>query len=726
MFNMYRVVFLSTIFLATMTSAQEAEDRSEPATDDSAERQRQPSTVDGIDISIRLNPVIVTARRWTEFAQDLPQSITVMDETTLRDAGITSVREASYLIPNMIVTEFSSRRLSFPTFRGISTGIGDPSVTTYVDGVPQLKISSTNISMLDVVRLEFLRGPQGTLYGRSSIGGLIKLETARPTNTPTLRGSTTFGNYDLQEHTLSYSGPIVEDKWFISVSGMYSERDGYTTNTVTGNRVDDRRSTFGRVKILFTPDDRNDIEFTIYNERSRDGGFALGFLSLLETQPHTISEDFEGKADRDILSNSLTWTHHGESVDIVSISSYVDWDIDEESDIDFLNFDGIRRMTRESQEYFYQEFRISSASDKPVEFNNNMSLKWLVGGSLFSSDGKEAATNINRPLVFLLPGFTSDDVGTITDSGDFEDLGLAAFGQVTLTMNENLDLTAGLRFDYEDKDADITNAENTVGTTSSTLTSFSESYDEVVPSFSAALHLKDDAMVYARAAKGFKAGGFNVAAPAGETIYGTETSWTYEAGIKTTWFEERLILNAAVFYIDWDDLQLSLFDPVKRKGFIDNAGQATSTGVEFELTGRVAEGFDIFAGFGYTDAEFDSFVDQFGNNVAGNNLAFVPDTTFNVGAQVNGDLGNGTSWFARGEYVNIGTYQLDAANTQSQQFELTNFRAGVEWNNVRVEGWIRNAFDEDYVLVAFPLTSTVFIGENGVPRTYGVTVSIQF
>lgn len=725
MFGMYRAVFLSTIFLVSMASAQEADEQIESAADDSTERQTQSPTVDGVDISIRLNPVIVTARRWTEFAQDLPQSVTVMDETMLRDAGITSVREASYLIPNMLVTEFSSRRLSFPTFRGISTGIGDPSVTTYVDGVPQLKISSTNISMLDVVRLEFLRGPQGTLYGRSSIGGLIKLETARPTNTPTLRGSTTFGNYDLQEHTLSYSGPIVEDKWFISLSGMYSERDGYTTNTFTGNRVDDRRSTFGRAKILFTPDDRNDIEYTIYNERSRDGGFALGLLTTLQTQSHTISEDFEGKADRDILSNSLTWNHRGENVDFVSISSFVDWDIDEESDVDFSVVDGIRRETKESQEYFYQEFRVSSASDQSLEFNDNMSLKWLVGGSLFSSDGNEAATNINRPGgvgIFFGPG----SVGTISDSGEFEDLGLAAFGQATLTLNENLDLTAGLRFDYEDKDADITNAVDTVGFTGSTLTSFSESYDEWVPSFSAALHLKDDAMVYARAAKGFKAGGFNVAAPAGETIYGTETNWTYEAGIKTTWFEERLILNAAVFYIDWDDLQLSLIDTTTFKGFIDNAGQATSTGVEFELTGRITEGLDVFAGFGYTDAEFDSFVDQFGNDVAGNNLAFVPDTTFNVGAQVNGDLGNGTSWFARGEYVNIGTYQLDAANTKSQQFELTNFRAGVAWDNVRIEGWIRNAFDEDYVLVAFPLTPTAFIGENGVPRTYGVTVSIQF
>lgn len=691
---------------------------------------QEPDPIDDIvEVKLRLPPVIVTARKWSENVQVVPQSVSVFGESLLRDAGITNIREASYLVPNLIITEFSSRRLSFPTIRGISTGVGDPSVTTYIDGVPQLSISSTNITLLDVEQLVFLRGPQGTLYGRNSIGGLIKLETSRPTNTQVLSYGTTWGDYDLQEHRLSFSGPIVEDRWFISLSGLYSKRDGYTKNDFTGNRVNDRRSTFGRGKIVFTPDDRNVFEFTIYSERSRDGGFGLGFLdgfsSAIDDRAHHISVDFEGRVDRDILSNALTWNYYGDDVEFTSISSYVDWDISEQSDFDFTEFDSVRRFTDASEDYFYQELRLSSPENAPYRIDERHTIKWLVGGTLFTSDGEESATNEFRtfaPAPFIAGDFT-------TDEGDFDDFGLAAFGQATLTIDEKIDLTAGLRYDYEDKEADITNTTVFGGFPLPVTTrSEDESFDEWAPAFSIAYHVTDDAMLYARAAKGFKAGGFNLTAPSGSESFDTETSWTYEAGYKSSWLEDRLIFNAAVFYIDWDDLQLSLFD-LASGGYISNAGEATSQGFELELTVKVTEGVDVFAGFGYTDAESDKFIDQFGADVSGNNLAFVPETTFNVGAQINGELGNGTQWFARGEYVNIGTYYLDAGNREKESFSLANFRVGLQWDNIRVEGWIRNAFDDEYVLVAFqpdPFDPTTFVGENGAPRTMGVTVSILF
>ena len=709
-----RAVILSSAFLTAGAWARQDPPPAAPPADDQE-----------ILVPVRLEPVVVTARKWTELAQDVPLSISVIGETAIREAGITSIREASYLVPNLHMTEFSSRRLSFPTIRGISTGVGDPSVTTYIDGVPQLKISSTNITLLDIERLEFLRGPQGTLYGRNSIGGLIKMETRRPSNTPELRFGSTHGNYDLQEYQLAYTGPLAPDELFISLSGLYSERDGYTKNDFTGNRVDERRSTFGRGSILFTPDDRNDFRYTIYAERSRDGGFVLSDLAGLKSDPHHINQDFEGKADRDIVSNSFTWEHSGESVDITSISSYVDWDISEESDFDFSAFDAVRRFTDESQEYFYQELRIASAADSPLQINEQLDLKWLVGGSLFSSDSDASAANEFRAFAPppTIPGSVSQD------EGDFDDLGLAIFGQATLTIDERLDLTAGVRYDYEDKDADITNTFLVGGfPVAMSARDESESFDEVVPEFSVGYHLSDDALLYARAAKGFKAGGFNLSAPAGNESFDTETSWTYEIGAKTSWLDDALIVNAALFYIDWDDLQLSLFD-INSGGYIDNAGGATSQGVELEVAARVAEGVELFAGFGYTDAEFDSFVDQFGGDNSGNNLAFVPETTFNAGAQLNGPIGMSAKWFARGEYVNFGTYYLDAGNRESESFGLANFRVGVEWHNVRLEGWIRNAFDVEYVLVAFqpsPFDPTAFVGENGAPQTFGLTVSVQF
>ena len=151
----------------------------------------------------------------------------------------------------------------------------------------------------------------------------------------------------------------------MSVSGLFSNREGYTKNDVTGNRVDDRESVFGRGKFLWTPNDRNEIEFTTYAERSRDGGFALGFVDSLRSNSHHIAVDFEGDVDRDILSNSITWRHFGDTVDVTSISSFVSWDIDETSDFDFTPIDGVRRFTNESQDYFYQEIRVGSKGGKP-------------------------------------------------------------------------------------------------------------------------------------------------------------------------------------------------------------------------------------------------------------------------------------------------------------------------------------------------------------------------
>jgi iron complex outermembrane receptor protein len=188
------------------------------------------------------------------------------------------------------------------------------------------------------------------------------------------------------------------------------------------------------------------------------------------------------------------------------------------------------------------------------------------------------------------------------------------------------------------------------------------------------------------------------------------------------------LVNAAVFTIDWDDLQLSLFDPVTG-GYIDNAGAATSAGFEIEAVARPVEWLDLFASFGLADAEFDEFTDNFGTDVAGNQLAFVPETTFNVGAQVGGAVNDGGRWFARAEYAHAGTYYFDAGNRDSDSYGLANFSVGVEWHNVRLSGWIRNAFDEEYILVAFqpsPADPNFFVGENGSPQTFGLSLSVKF
>lgn len=687
-----------------------------------------PEAADGGDVT-RAPAVIVSARKWEEDVQNVPQSVTVLPESFLEDSGIGNLREASYFVPNLFINEFSSRRLSFPTMRGIGSGVGDPAVTTYIDGVPQLSVATTNIPLLNVERIEFLRGPQGTLYGRNSIGGVMHIVTSDPSNRPTVTSRTTAGTYDLFEQVLGYSGPLVEDELYFSVTGMYSRRDGYTVNEATWNDVDHREQTFGQASLLWTPSDQSSLRLTLQGDRSRDGGFVLAPLDGLRARPHRINQDYEGIADRDIRSASLAWNYEGDSIDFTSITALQGWNVVETSDFDFTAIDGIRRRSSESQQMLYQELRFSSPADRDIAVGENADFRWLVGASAFVSDSERTAENNFRPAgagIFFPPGM----VGIDTQRGDFDDIGAAIFGQGTLTLEQKLELTAGMRFDHESKRTAVEHTFRTGGfTVLSTQESGDRTFNEFLPMFSAAYHVNDDVMTYGRVAKGFKAGGFNLAAPAGGLAFEPETSWTYEAGVKTSLLDDRMQFNASVFYIDWEDLQLSLFDAMVG-GYIDNAAEATSQGFELELNTKPCENVDVFAGLGYTDATFDSFTDSYGSDVSGRHLAFVPETTWNVGAQYSGPIGHGdTEWFVRGEYVGVGTYYYDAGNRESESFQLANFRAGIRRHNVTVEGWIRNAFDEDYVLVAFqpsPVDPTVFVGESGAPQTLGVTVSIKF
>ena len=645
---------------------------------------------------------VVVARKWEEQLQDVPASITVITEDELTAAGITTIKEASDLVPNVQITEFSSRRLSFPFVRGVGSGQGDPAVITYIDGVPQFGTGGTNLPLVDVERVEFLRGPQGTLYGRNALGGLIHVITKRPSETPVYSGGVTYGNHDLGEYRLGYSGPIGEGGPLVSLSGLFSKRDGYTTNDFTGNDVDDRDGFFGRAQVLFNPSDRSELRVTLYGERARDGGFVLSDLQGLRSTPHHIFQDFEGVTERDVLAPSVLWNHYGDAVDVTSITAYQDYDILETSDADFSFLDAVRRRTEEEQQYVSQELRVASSEGRPVELSQDASLRWLVGVQGFLSNSDRSAENELRDgLLFIDP---TAQLGTSREQGDFDDYGVGVFGQATVTLHERLDLTAGFRYDYESKEADLNNQFLVGGFPVQDVDSdFDEDFDELLPKFSVAYRFDDELMVYGSAAKGFKAGGFNLSGPPEERSFGPETSWTYEVGARKTWLDGRLGVSGAVFYVDWEDMQLSLFDPTTLSGFVDNAGESTSEGFELEADAEVCEGLTLFTGFGYTDAEFDEFTDAFGADASGNELPFAPETTWSAGAEYRMDFGGDGAWYARGEFVDVGRFFYDPGNVEGESYEIVNFRFGLQRANWRFDLWVRNAFDEDYVPVALSL-----------------------
>jgi iron complex outermembrane receptor protein len=253
-------------------------------------------------------------------------------------------------------------------------------------------------------------------------------------------------------------------------------------------------------------------------------------------------------------------------------------------------------------------------------------------------------------------------------------------------------------------------------------------FGQLLPSVAATWKVREDTAIYGSIAKGYKAGGFNLAAPANQIAFDPEENWSFEVGVKSALADGAVDLRFAAFFIDWEDMQLSLFDPVAG-GYVTNAGASESFGVEAEANTQVTELLSLFGTIGTADTEFKEFIDPYGNDVAGKSLPFAPEYTFSLGAQLAGDLTRNTDWFARAEWVGVGDFYYDANNTESESYDLVNLRAGFEREGWTLAFWVRNLFDTAYFPVAFqpdPSNEAVFVANTGEPLVGGVTLRASF
>src|SRR5579872_339708 len=400
----------------------------------------------------RLPVVTVTAEKEPAPALSLPVSVTAVTWQTIQEADIRTVKEASIYSPNTFVNEFSARALSNPFLRGIGGGPLNPGVTTFIDGVPQLNSYSSSLEFIDVDQVEFVRGPQGALFGRNTAGGLINITSRRPSDVWTGQAEGSYGNYDFQDLRGSISGPILKDQLALSLAGGYTARQGYTRNDFTGHDLDGHNDSFGKGQLLFKVNDRLELRLIVSGEHDHDGDYALGDLNYIRANPNHVNRDFEGWNHRDVASATLLANYHGDAVDLASVSGVVWWKNHGLTDLDygvaspgnfFLN---ATRDNVEEQHQFTQEFRASSGKDSPLKLGDAFDLSWQSGVFLFDQSYNQSAANaFAQPLGFE----------TSQSTADLDDWGVGVYGQTKLTAWEKLDLTAGLRFDYEDKRGDL-------------------------------------------------------------------------------------------------------------------------------------------------------------------------------------------------------------------------------------------------------------------------------
>lgn len=746
---------LLTATFALSLSAQEA----------TPEQKKEP------DSSGSLPEIIVSAPKLEKDLLSLPLSATVTTGEIIEENAMRTIKDAAIYSPNTFFTEFSARKLSNPRFRGLGGSSTNPGVTSYYDGVPQFNGNSSSLELLDIEQVDFIRGPAAALFGRNTVGGLVSVTSRRP-NLDTFAGEfeTTFGNYNLYDFRGRISTPLVKDQLGFSFAGGYNERDGYTTNTATGNDLDSRSSYFGKTQFLWTPNQDLEVRFIIAGESAKDGDYALNDLAQLRKNPRRSARDVEGYTERDVVQPTLQVTYHAGNFDFTSTTGFVWWETEDYTDLDYLfgappalaaalppgtpvppiTNSFLTRKNHEEQKTWTQEFRFSNPAGKPVVLSEQATLAWQAGVFLFYQD-YEQATLQNREHLFLeaFPGFFATVVpGNVTaTSSRLRDKGLGTYLQTTLTLWEKLDITTGLRWDYEDKEADLRTRSSTTsfpapaGPAPSTVTSptdqsLSRSFNSLTPQAAISYRVTPDLLGYFSFAGGYKAGGFNAGAPAGAEVFDEEYSWNYELGLKGRAFEDRFNYSLAFFYTDWKDLQLNVPNGGPATYHIANAGNAASKGIELALNYRPINGWDLFGSAGWQDANFlsgssdnNSFTGTRAN-IGGNNVPYTPDYTITVGTQYTHELGRGFSAYARGDVQFIGAFDYDSINGAGQDaYTLANFRLGVRQKNWFVEGFAHNAFNTEYVPIAIPfpgIATSGYAGESGAPITFGIRVGVKF
>ncbi|GAM98260.1 hypothetical protein U91I_01893 [alpha proteobacterium U9-1i] len=692
--------------------------------------------------------IVVTAQRREQSIQDVPISIAAMSAERIEDSGLTNFANLEQSISGLTTVANGDARAARIGIRGVTTAQENgkqSSVGVYVDGVFMSRVGMSFADLPDVERIEVLRGPQGTLFGMNTAAGLIHMITARP-DLDEFGGhvETVIGNYDRIEARGSITGPIVPGRLGFSLGATSTNRGGIIYNSTLGRDVDDLDRWGIRGKLLYDGDDVSALFIADYQEE--DSNCCVKVLSHLRP-PATFSGfgsvtalappgfPFARVAVTNVpnynrpegggLSAEVTWDLDG-GYTLTSLSAWRTWSIFHQDDPDGLPIDGITGFRIwQDHDQISQEVRLASPVDGMFS--------WQVG--LFYFDRNSTSDDyITYPST--LRGLGQD--GTNINNFEIEAQTLAAFGHVTWNLTDRLSATGGVRYTNETQDAHAVQVSNNLANPSFNRTA---SLDEGATTWnvSAEYDISDDIMIYAAAGHGFKPGGFDMNRTAAFTTFTfeEETNTNIEAGVRSVLFDNRLLLNATVFNTNFENFQTLAFDGLRF--FNTNAPEFETRGLEIETTLHPTDNLTLRGSATFINTEYISFPNgpcpqgvAGSCNLTGRKLYQAPDTTWAVSAQYEHELTEAWNWFALGEYnYRSGAYSGASLDPYLHQngFGLANFRLGVESDEgLRLEAWVRNAFNEDYMNFEFnsPLLTGGYAGFVGEPQMYGVRIRKEF
>jgi len=734
----------------------------------------------GVLAEATIEEVLVTATKRAVSIQDVPVTVSAVDEQFIKNAGIGGLEDLQHSLPALSVATNINAFSAAIRLRGIGSQGNEPSIEPsvgfFVDSVYQARSGLGLSDIADIERIEVLYGPQSTLYGKNTNAGLINVITKAPSEEFEGNVEFTAGDYGLLDGRLVLSGPI-SDTLAYRVSGRYNVRDGYLDDLDPAggggkeqlNDVDDQ---VVRGQLLFTPTDNLSIRI-IGSHVTRDqlccsgeldpGPAHIGLSALLgsplpslDPEDRKVGIDYPYTFEQKSSSFSGTVNYDFNDMTLVSITSYDEYDWDHQQDTDHSSLDFWQTVDHQEGDSFSQELRLAS--------NSNTKLDWLAGLYYYNATMKRGTgelpgyVTLGATAGLVLPGslpppLTAAEGDTGIYDATWDQESVAAFAQVNYQITERLTALAGLRYTHEEREADLKLISVTASPLSvmalGILPPLDEQLDRTDDSVSWMLggqyQWTEDVMTFLTVSTGTKAGGFNGAAgprTGDDREYEEEESINYELGLKSYLFDRRVKLNASFFYTEVDDFQNLSFDGVAAAFYVDNAGKQTTIGIDIDSSVIVNDWLTLSAAFEILDTEYEDFVNgpcylnradvnpATGTcDVSGEDLPWAPDLSANIAGDFTYPLGN-QNLYARVEYIYAGDHIAadDLDPKADQSYDLINARVGVRGENWDVALWGKNLTDEVYTMqqVGIPLFAGSYMTWLNPPRTWGVTLRYDF
>ena len=711
--------------------------------------------------------IVVTAMRREERLSTVPASITALDGASLEKLNIQTTEALSQFTPSLHIYAEAVGSEKY-TIRGIGRTSedlsADPGVAIFLNEVYIPRQSAANLAFFDTQRVEVLRGPQGTLYGKNASAGAVNIITRAPTDTLSGYGEVAYGSFDRITVKAAVSGPIAEDRLTARLAVLSDHRDGMYRNLTTGQSANDVNVNAVRGTLKFTPTDRLTITAIGDWAKSKQHGVLKSIISddpalsyvfftnnpvtgaprpgvtppRQEENPRTARSAINGRQGIETYGGSLNIAYAANGFDIISVSgirgekSYSQEDNGRAREI--TSYNSMAEDTWSAS----QEFRfVSSAPNAPGTPNR---LSWTLGLYAFHEQGTKQ-TDIYRNIA-PFSGIATFVQAINTDA-------FAVFGEVRYRVLDRLSLTAGLRYTTEQKKFAVTGAAARIPGITATgpispfvnanyTTDAAKRWNRFSPRAVLDFNLNDSTMLYASIAKGFKSGGFQGQPPAPPLVgFKPEDVTNYEAGFKAELFD-GLRLSASIFYSEYRDLQLQTFDI--NGAPTTSTANARSKGIELEAALRVSPGFTVHAGASFIDPEYKHYISQQPGftdaahtfDRSGKRIGGIPKYNVNVRADYRHDLHGAGYLLFDGSVVAVDEVITEFGTLWANAYAKAD--ASIAWEAPDgawvVSAWVKNVTDKLYYRGGGPVakynTDKIRLGLITDPRTFGVSVRRNF